>query len=247
MIDQVGRSIPAAVQSWWSWVKLELFKYIVIHSIIAESDGACLLPGSEYNYGYLCQHISLNIDTRNWSSDVLFWFEGWPWDHDSDWAILNGTKNVKYHHGPVCWCWYYQVTGDWCWYPYYSYSSGPFPYFLYLCMVIRWYNYKCLLVTAQILSRQLTKNSDTTTRQKVQGTTTSAQILSKQLTRQDQWHTVTMSGEVEKNLQEKEVVSHSEVFNTVTSTATKRRMVVETVHNPAVSLGMVDPTTGRLL
>ena len=56
-----------------------------------------------------------------------------------------------------------------------------------------------------------------------------------------------MSGEVEKNLQEKEVVSHSEVFNTVTSTATKRRMVVETVHNPAVSLGMVDPTTGRLL
>ena len=89
MIDQVGRSIPAAVQSWWSWVKLELFKYIVIHSIIAESDGACLLPGSEYNYRYLCQHISLNIDTRNWSSDVLFWFEGWPWDHDSDWAILN--------------------------------------------------------------------------------------------------------------------------------------------------------------
>jgi len=56
-----------------------------------------------------------------------------------------------------------------------------------------------------------------------------------------------MSGEVEKNLQEKEVVSHSKVFNTVTSTATKRRMVVETVHNPAVSLGMVDPTTGRSL
>ena len=55
-----------------------------------------------------------------------------------------------------------------------------------------------------------------------------------------------MSGEVEKNLQEKEVVSHSEVFNIVTGAATKRRQVVETVNNPGVSLGMVDPTTGRL-
>lgn len=55
-----------------------------------------------------------------------------------------------------------------------------------------------------------------------------------------------MSGEVEDNLQEKTVVSHSEVFNIVTSNNSKRKQVVETVQNPGVSLGMVDPTTGRL-
>ena len=77
-------------------------------------------------------------------------------------------------------------------------------------------------------------------------TACSAQVVSKQVTEIRNNVLMIMSGEVEDNLQEKSVVSHSEMFNIVTSTTSKRRQVVEMVHNPGVSLGMVDPTTGRL-
>ena len=53
-----------------------------------------------------------------------------------------------------------------------------------------------------------------------------------------------MSGAVEEN-ELNSPPSHSEVFNTVSGS--KRKLIVGTVMESGVSLGMVDPTTGRYI